>query len=317
MSSTIECMSYAGAQPHSCLATESSRESGHESRYRLPERIDLVLYLETRNPRSYRGGKLGGGEAHGADVEVGVVPERLQAGLRKVDDRLDGVRHVHHGQPGVGTQVAGVTPFADRPVEYRDRVVRGARGRLRLPADDPRQPHSPYVQSQLGVVVVPHQLGEHLGDAVERVGLLYRVVGRVAPGRLGTERRDRAGDHDTFEPVVARGLQHVDETVDVHPVGEMPLGLREGGENRAHVVERVDLVLSNGEVDLVVLGDVDGRPRAGGLDVGGERGPVARRDDVLVPGPLSQGRYELGPDLPRRAGYQYSTQCESLAEERR
>ena len=30
-----------------------------------------------------------------------------------------------------------------------------------------------------------------------------------------------------------------------------------------------------------------------------------------------QGRYELGPDLPRRAGYQYSTQCESLAEERR
>ena len=97
----------------------------------------------------------------------------------------------------------------------------------------------------------------------------------------------------------------------------MPLGLREGGENRAHVVERVDLVLANGGVDLVVLGDVDGRARAGGLDVGGERGPVARRDDVLVPGPLSQSRYELGPDLPGRARYQNSTQCESLVEERR
>ena len=47
---------------------------------------------------------------------------------------------VHHGQPGVGPEVALVDPRSQSIVEYLDCIVCGAAARVRVIGDDPGEP---------------------------------------------------------------------------------------------------------------------------------------------------------------------------------
>ena len=77
--------------------------------------------------------------------------------------------------------------LADRAVKDGYRVVGRAGGWLYLPANDAGKPGPPEIDAQLAVVVVTHQLGEHLGDAIKGIGPQGGFVGRIDARGVGPE----------------------------------------------------------------------------------------------------------------------------------
>lgn len=98
--------------------------------YELPA-VGPVGDLEVGHVLSELLGELLGGEAHGRHV-VDAALEQLRRRREELPQRAQAVADVHHGQPGVGPQVALELTRPQRLEEHEHGVVGGtAAGRVR------------------------------------------------------------------------------------------------------------------------------------------------------------------------------------------
>ena len=200
-----------------------------------------------------------------------------------------------------GAQEAGIAPLAERLVEDVDRVVGGAAARQRHVRDQPWQPEPSRVQPEARVVVVAQELARDLGDAVDRVRPLNRVLRRVLQRRARPEGADGARE-EHLAAVAARHLQRVGVAAEIERPGVLRPLLAEHREERRHVVDGADLVFLDHRGDIAWLGAVDDFERPAVDNRCHIPPPPARGDDVVGSVALPELRYQLGADLPERAG---------------
>ena len=264
----------------------------------LPHRIDVVVETEIRDVLADLGRQLLRCEAHRRDVEGVAVHEARRIGLHDPDRGLEGVRHVHHVEPGVRPEEAGVVPVPDGLVEDFDRVVGRPPAGRRPVGDEAGEPHTAGVHSEAVEVVVAQQLAGDLGDAVHSRGPLHRLLRRVVLGSARAEGADRAGkEHGAA--VLPGGLQHPVEAAHVHVPGHLRLALGHGREESRQVIDGPHPVPVDGVMEAPQVGAVDeieGAVVAAGrhADVGGDH----RRLAVA----LAQGVDQLRADLAQGAG---------------
>ena len=134
-----------------------------------------------------------GCEAHGVDI---VCPggELISRSQHVLDGSSETVINVHHGEPGVGSEVAAVSLRGQSVVEDLDRVVSGATPGVGVVADDAGEAETSEVQVESLVVVFSQQLSVHLGHSVDGLGSLNTQVRSGVARRLGTKCSDSAGD---------------------------------------------------------------------------------------------------------------------------
>ncbi len=265
----------------------------------LPHGIDLVIDDEFRDVLADLRRQLLGGEVHPRDVEGVAVHEPRRVGLHHLDGRLDGVGHVHHVQPAIGLQEAGVVLVADRLVEDLHRVVRGAAAGRGAVGDDAREAHAARVDAEALMVVVAEQLAGHLGDAVHRGRALEGVLRRVVLRRGGAEGTDGAR-HEDAAIVDAGHFEDAVEAAHVHVPGHLRLALAHRREERDQVVDGADLVALHDVLDLPLVGAVEEveRPLGAQQLLAAHHADVGR-DDLVGAVARAQGGDHFGADLPK------------------
>ena len=124
---------------------------------------------------------------------VGSGGEPLPRCHHVLDGATETVVNVHHGQPGVGSEIALVHTRGQGVVEDLDSVVCGASARVRVVGDDAREAETSEVKVESLVIVFSQELSMHLAHSIDSLGSLDTKVRSGISRRLGTKGSDGAG----------------------------------------------------------------------------------------------------------------------------
>ena len=240
--------------------------------------VRLVVDREVRHVLLDVLRQLRGRERHGRDV-VHALRQLAAVRLDQLQRATQAIRHVHHGQRGVGAQEARVVVVLDRLVEDIDGVIRRAAAGQRLVRNDAGIAAAAEVQALRAVVVLAEQLQVHLRHAVHRRRTHDRLIGGHLLGGRGTERADRGRNVQTAL-VLASHLDDVLRTVHVHLQSLLGHLLTDRGQQSAQMNDPGDSVLGHKAGHVVLVSDIQIGGGTRGLELS-VRETEIRSNDVL------------------------------------